>query len=219
MFLPKFRPTASWFTIVEMILVTLIFSMMSIAAISVYIQTTDISHKLEMTRFLSESAREITERIASDVRERGIDLTALVDPTSTHPGWNTHMYSQSWGEILSVNGSRIYIFGQKNSTWIVPCTEVKKNNPKEICGIYLVEWRNYANALNLADSFIPDESKKRVKIRNATFFVSGNDLTENKVTMIFTLTLTNQSGVKGEYLANSDFTIQTTISERGFRKY
>ena len=78
-----------------MILVTLIFSMMSIAAISVYIQTTDISHKLQMTRFLSESAREITERIASDVRERGIDLTNHVDTASVHPGWNTHAYNQS----------------------------------------------------------------------------------------------------------------------------
>lgn len=179
-----------------MILVTIIFAMMSVAAISVYIQTTEVSHKLEMTRFLSESAREITERIASDVRERGIDLANLVDATSTHPGWNTHSYSMSGGEILSVNGSRLYIFGQKTNTGLVPCTDTKKNDPKENCGIYLVESGNYTNALNLADSFVPDESKKRVKIRNATFFVSGNETTEKKVTMIITLTLANASGVK-----------------------
>jgi len=67
----KFSHT-SGFTLVEIILSITIFSVMSIAITSLYIQTTYIGQKMRNTRFLSETAREITERIADDVREKGI---------------------------------------------------------------------------------------------------------------------------------------------------
>ena len=64
----------SGFTLVEMILATTIFAVMSIAVISIYIQTTNLSNRLKATRYLSETSREITERIAEDVKGKGISL-------------------------------------------------------------------------------------------------------------------------------------------------
>ena len=49
-----------------------IFAVMSVAIMSIYIQTTNLSQKMRMSRYLSETAREITERIADDVRENGM---------------------------------------------------------------------------------------------------------------------------------------------------
>jgi prepilin-type N-terminal cleavage/methylation domain-containing protein len=66
----KFLNNTSGFTLVEMVLATTIFAVMSIAVISIYLQTTALSSRLKATRYLSETAREITERIDEDVKER-----------------------------------------------------------------------------------------------------------------------------------------------------
>lgn len=58
----------SGFTLIEMLVATTIFAVMSIAVMSIYIQTTSLSNRLKATRYLSETSREITERIAEDVK-------------------------------------------------------------------------------------------------------------------------------------------------------
>jgi len=64
-----FRKT-SGFTLVELVISITIFGMMSLAITSIYIQTTYLGQKMRQTRHLSETAREITERIADDVRQK-----------------------------------------------------------------------------------------------------------------------------------------------------
>ena len=59
---------------IEMIIAVTIFAFMSITITSIYIQTTYLGQKMRHTRHLSETAREITERIADDVREKGINI-------------------------------------------------------------------------------------------------------------------------------------------------
>ena len=66
----KFFSRSSGFTLIEMVITTTIFAVMSIAVMSIYLQTTNLAQKLRMTRHLSETAREITEKIADDVREK-----------------------------------------------------------------------------------------------------------------------------------------------------
>ncbi len=113
-----FRNT-SGFTMVEMVIAVTIFSFMSIAMISTYIQTTNTSTKLRMTRLLSESAREITERIADDVRTQGISITnsSYDDHTVGNELWRAPDYSTYGGEILAVGSentsTKKYIFGKK----------------------------------------------------------------------------------------------------------
>lgn len=49
---------------------------------------------------------------------------------------------------------------------------------------------DFSQAFNLVDSFIPEESKKRVKIEDMKFYISGDgNTTEKKVTIVFTLAL------------------------------
>jgi hypothetical protein len=62
----------------------------------------------------------------------------------------------------------------------VPCVdlppmELRKSSAKIHCGLYLVKYNdNGLNAYNLVDSFNPDEKKKRVKISNLRFYLSGD---------------------------------------------
>jgi hypothetical protein len=70
-----------------MVLATTIFAIMSLMVMSVYIQTTALTSKLKATRYLSETAREITERIAEDVKERG--LSGSVAAPGNSPYWDS----------------------------------------------------------------------------------------------------------------------------------
>lgn len=218
-----FRKT-SGFTLVELVISITIFGMMSLAITSIYIQTTYLGQKMRQTRHLSETAREITERIADDVRQKWIHGNTLSDGTS-YVYWNTpDTYSLSGSEVLSVgDGTTKYVYGKKEilgwTTVINHCEAVDKIDPKTHCGLYLVNGSDYTNAFNLVDSFIPEESQKRVKIENLKFYISGDGKnTEKKVTLIFTLALMPRIGIPSNLIGDTRLHIQTTISERFFKE-
>lgn len=60
------------FTLVELLIAMTIMSIMGAMTILVYFNVTENSRRLQMAREISETARQITERIAQDVRENGI---------------------------------------------------------------------------------------------------------------------------------------------------
>lgn len=93
----------SGFTMIEMIVSITIFSLMMISITSLYIQTTYLGEKLRHTRYLSESAREITERIADDVRTLGISskYSRYDDHTVANDTWNHPTYRDG-GEVLTI---------------------------------------------------------------------------------------------------------------------
>jgi hypothetical protein len=64
---------------------------------NVYINTTNTSRKLNMTRELSETAREITERISQDIRDKGIDMdrSKFDDTMIDNELWRSPNYTQS----------------------------------------------------------------------------------------------------------------------------
>lgn len=214
-----FFKNTSGFTLVEMVLATTIFAVMSVTVLSVYIQTSSLSTRLKATRYLSETSRQITESIAEDVKENGIQETAAI-PSSPYPYWNgTTEYSGSGTEILSIGGgSRVYIYGKKTVAGIDPCDDSDKKNLKIHCGLYIVKNNDYINAYNLVDSFIPEEEKKRVKIQHMRFYISGDgNTTERKVTLVAKLILMPRIGIDMN-VSESTLDIQTTISERFFKE-
>jgi hypothetical protein len=220
----KFLRNTSWFTLVEMVLATTIFAIMSLMVMSVYIQTTALTSKLKATRYLSETAREITERIAEDVKERG--LSGSVAAPGNSPYWDSaEWYMWDGKEILGIwDGNRVYIYGKKVGAWINPCTPADQAKATIHCGLYMVNNFNsgtpgYSDAWNLVDSFIPEEGKKRVKIQNMKFYVSWDGIsTERKVTLVFTLVLMPRIGVPNMDVSESKLKVQTTISERFFKQ-
>jgi prepilin-type N-terminal cleavage/methylation domain-containing protein len=63
------------FTLIELMLAMTIFVIMSVMVMGIYINTTSTSRKLNATRELAETAREITERLSQDIRDNGIDIS------------------------------------------------------------------------------------------------------------------------------------------------
>jgi prepilin-type N-terminal cleavage/methylation domain-containing protein len=86
------RTSRSGFTLIELMIAMAIFAVMSVMIMSVYINTTNTSRKLNATRHLTETAREITERLAQDVREKGISDSIL---DSTTDMWDMYDYTSS----------------------------------------------------------------------------------------------------------------------------
>jgi hypothetical protein len=73
----------------------------------------------------------------------------------------------------------MYVYGAKTETGIKPCIdnyagsiEKTKTDINIHCSLYLKKGSEY---INLADFFIPEESKKRIKIQNLRFYVSGQN--------------------------------------------
>ena len=222
--------STSWFTLVELMIAMTIFGMMSVMVMTIYFSTTSTTRKLNAQRELAETAREIVERISEDVRERGFSGTALpfgkneVWMTwSTHNQWLSYDYTSSGSEYLNLNNGR-YIYWTKKTGipgWIDECTWIKKTDPKIHCGLYLVSYSDDTGELgyNLVDSFTAEESRKRVKITNLAFYVSGDVIgTAQKVLLSMDLALMPRNGISAALASTTTLHIQTTISERGWRK-
>ena len=71
-----------------------IFIVMSVMIMSVYINTTNTTRKLNATRQLSEVAREITERVAQDVREHGIADGWTTGFDVHYDPWKSYNYTE-----------------------------------------------------------------------------------------------------------------------------
>lgn len=206
----------SWFTLVELVISMTIFMIMSVMVVTIYFQATNSLRKLAMTRHLAETAREITERLRDDVRKYGIASRELYfDPSRNYPSWNTLDPTGKWNEVLvlgSPGNERIYAYGKRNTSgWLDPCDENAKKDPIIHCGLYLKEGSDY---YNLVDSFIPEDEKKRVKIEDLAFYITGNDNVGKRVTLSFVLSLLPRIGVPSLLVWTSKQRIQVTFIQR-----
>ena len=204
-----------------------IFAVMSVIIMSVYIQTTNTARKMNATRELSETAREITERIAQDVRGKGISMSgSVIDDNISPDFWGISNYTQNWGAILGIGSEpetvMQYIYGKKSEQWLSGCSASDKADPKIFCWLYLIKDSDgddrFKNAYNLVDSFVPEEPKKRVKITELKFYISWGESTTKKVTLVMTLALMPRIGVPASMIENTKLHIQTTISEQGWKR-
>ena len=210
------------FTLVELVIVMTIIAFMSVTIISIYIHLIDVEKKLELTRLIQENAREITETIAKDVREYGVEYSWIKN-MGWHIPWETNQYFGSGNEALYITGwqNRSYIFWKQTPSGLEPCTEQEKKakNTSIRCSLFLVRNSDYIHAIDLIDPYRPNAWEKRVKIEDIRFYISWQpEIMEPKVTIVTTLMLTKKSGISWLFIDSTRTTLQTTISERAYKK-
>ncbi len=208
------------FTLIELMLAMTIFVIMSVMVMGIYINTTSTSRKLNATRELAETAREITERLSQDIRDNGIDISRsnYDDMTIDNRWWKNPDYTQSWWEILAIWGwIKRYFYAKKIWDTLTRCTDVDQSDITIHCWLYLVHWEDWAWAYNLVDSFIPEEDKKRVKIENLKFYISWDEFTAKKATLVMSLTLMPRIWIGRIWIDTTKLHIQTTLSEQGWK--
>ena len=191
------------FTLVELMVAMSIFAVMSVMILTVYFNMTNTSRRLAATRELSETAREITERVAREVQDYGISLSGsrYSESTFSYDGWANPDMSGSGGEMfaLGTEDSPLFAYfyatssGATTEGQLRPCIGTAKTDIMTHCGLYRVPrqgsgW-DWQNRVNLVDTFIPKDEKKRVKMTDFAVYISGGNFTEKKLMIRFSLSL------------------------------
>lgn len=86
------------FTLIELIVSVTILSVIMLSVFVIYSNLIQVNRRLEDMRIVQENIRNITEKIATDVREKGIDF-------SYYNGENaekTNKYTGSGNSILAI---------------------------------------------------------------------------------------------------------------------
>lgn len=226
------RHSRSGFTLAELILAISIMMIMGTMTILVYFNVSETSRRLQLSREVSESARQITERIAQEVKQNGITINPsnikdynvdFLKNYKNNTGNNILAIAGDYKKTLkngvqeiekdSNNNSirdakKYFIYWQKVGDTITEwCSDTTKH-----CGLYL--WEN-GQPYNLVDAF--REDKKRVTIQDLKFYVTGGDNSANKVTLKMTLALSPQAWVSANLANSTKLEIQTTFSERPYK--
>lgn len=112
-------------------------------------------------RIVQENVRNITEQIATDIREKGIDFS-YYDGSSNE---KTNNYSGSGNFILAIRGGdKYYPMKEDVIGTIVRCSDEDEKNPRVHC--YIGKEDIAGNRKAISDT--------RVRIENVRFFISGD---------------------------------------------
>ena len=186
----------------------------------IYFNISETSRRLQISREISETARQITERISQDIRKNGV----FIGTKETDTQWNDNSTANYLGDgnnvlhIRKVNPdgsqavSHTYYYG-KIDWWIQACSDDDKNNTEKYCGLVYYDG---TTQYDLVDSFRSEQESKRVKITDLKFYVTGGDQDANKVTLKMTLELTARAGVPPSLIRSTKMEVQTTFSERPY---
>jgi prepilin-type N-terminal cleavage/methylation domain-containing protein len=71
------------FTLIEVIVAVTILSIILISVMSIYITSTDINLKTDITRALQQNVKSVVEVISEDIRTRNSSIRLAIDKTDT----------------------------------------------------------------------------------------------------------------------------------------
>lgn len=212
------------FTLIELMIAMTILGMMAIMAMTTYFQMSETSRRLQLSREISETAREITEQIAQDIKNYGLIVsTGAFDPSTTHTPWN-NVYEPEGTEVLGIRTEDsviYYTYAKRTQSGFAPCSDADKADTSVHCGLYRIIGDDRSTGYNLVDAFRERETMKRVKISDLKFYITGtdDDNTYNtpKVTLKMTLTLMPRGGVSPSLAQKTQIEVQTTFSYRFYQ--
>jgi prepilin-type N-terminal cleavage/methylation domain-containing protein len=69
------------FTLIEVIVAITIFSIILISVMSIYITSTDINLKTDITRALQQNVKSVVEVISEDIRTKNSSIRVAIDKT------------------------------------------------------------------------------------------------------------------------------------------
>lgn len=217
------KHSRSGFTLVELIIGMTIFAVMSTMTILIYFNISESSRRLQISREISETTRQITEKINQEVQENKIFIKEINKDgnDSLLKKFKENNFDEK--NILAIgrdNNEKIFVLWKRlDDKNLAPCDSDDKNNPEKNCWLYLVKQNSdwSLNYFNLVDSFRENENEKRVKINDLKFEISGWENDVKKVALKMTVSLTKKSWIPNSLINGSKMEIQTTISERFYK--
>ncbi|MBP8016922.1 prepilin-type N-terminal cleavage/methylation domain-containing protein [Candidatus Gracilibacteria bacterium] len=199
--------TNSGFTLIEMIVAITILAIIMLSIFGVYSNIINVNKRLELARALQENSRNITETVARDIRENGIDF-GYYDGLTEDKKLD---YIGSGNSVLAIKGGIKYYLMKDILGTIT------------ICDIGVFDKDCFFGSMS--GSSFKKISDDRVEIRNVKFFISGsgseniqNTNAEGKVTMVFDLGIAPGKGILSDLAKEYSIKVQTTISEKIYKR-
>ena len=96
--------TKHWFTLIEIVVASTIFAIMMISVIFIFVNSSQISAKIDINRSMQENIKNIVETIAEDIRNNWIrscdswigewcvDTSQKISKSNDLWVWNNHYY-------------------------------------------------------------------------------------------------------------------------------
>lgn len=202
------------FTLIEVIIAVTILAVVMISVFEAYYGTVSIERRLNLARSLQENARSMTEILAKDVRESGIDVDAYGDP------FVGPIDFENGNDVLAVTSSgvsvRYYLMEDSTTGQPVKCGTGGAGSGKCYLGretpterIRLTDDRVRVERLKFYLSGVPVEA-----LLDGSF--SGPPL-EAKVTAAFELRIPDGKGLDPDLIKHARVAVQTTIAQKLYK--
>lgn len=199
------------FTLIELVVSITILSVVLLSIFMIYSNLIQVNRRLEVIRIVQENIRNVTEQMASDIREKWIDFSYYDNSTIT----KTNDYTGSGSVILAIRSGNKYYAMKDGIWWPTLCSPEDEKNLRIHCYIGKEDASGKRKAI----------SDERVRIENARFFLSwdaGTSITnlsqEGKVTIVLSVWIEPKAWINSEIAKNTRMNIQTTISEKAYKK-
>ena len=191
------------FTLVEVLVSITILSLILVSVFNVYISSTHINMKTDITRMLQQNTKSAVELIAEDVRKYWYWSWVTMFSESLSPcDAVVNSNETKEGTKLCIWNNKDYYLAEETSTdtfervtdW--NCEDIKKK-----CTSVVNKWSGARPIMN-----------SWVDVKKLRFMISWKDV--QKVTMLMTLQPATWKWIKTSIIENNRFYFQTTISQR-----
>lgn len=185
------------FTLIEVLVSMTILAIIMVSIISIFYSSSQVSLKIDINRSLQENIKNITETIAEDIRNSGINTCSV--GSNCHiltPGKNYTHATQLW------SGTHRYYLGTQDSSgnWIITWATQCQNLTTQ-CHLVIAK-----------DGGVYPLSNTQVDITSADFWITTDAIP--KVTISLNLRPNMKQWISPTLLKESEMMFQTTISER-----
>jgi len=206
----SFSRRTSGFTLVELLVSLGAFGLILVSLILTYSSISEANKRLEILRVVQENSRTATELLASEIRNQGVDFSRY---TSEELQGSTPIKTLYIKRPLGTS-ARYYLIKKMDGGVWVGCNAEDNQSVAIQCYLGVME-NNQVRPITAAT----------VGLKNLSFFISGADQSaltnlsqEGKVQMRFDIGIPVRVGVKSEVSKSSFVTLQTTVSEKIYRK-
>lgn len=183
-----------WFTLIELIISMTIGAIILLSVMSIFISSSDISNKIDISRAMQENTKNIVEVIAEDIRKNWINMCSTWEVNChTIIGGNNYITTSK----LYVGASRYYL-ARKASSW-----DYVEVSDMTVCDDIMQECVLVKDAEPLSNSF--------VSVKNIHFTITN--IWMPKVMISFVMKPSGKKWIKPKMIEDSELVFQTTITE------
>ncbi len=182
----------SWFTLVEIIVAITIMSIIMVSVMFIFVNSTQLSMKIDINRVLQENSKNIIETISEDLRKN--DLIVCWGWISNWCIWSDPI--SIWSELRIGNN---YYYLAKNNITLWSFIKVDDINECNINQCYLLK-----NGEMLSNSF--------VTIQNLEFSIFKEHIPKVQINLLMKSMW--WKWVNSNLIKNTELNLQTTLGEQ-----